>query len=170
MDESTDIKSILKQPEKRIDPNAKKAWRIAGIGFGLFWFILPTGYFLIVGNSAEDYSAALQIAFVLFSITAYIITAFVVPVLRWERWRYDLSENEIDLLRGFIIKKRTLIPINRVQHVDTSQGPVYRKFGLSSVKVSTAATTHEIPALNEEIAAEVRNRISQLVRLAKEDV
>ena len=157
-------------PEKRIDPNAKKAWRITGLSFGLFWFVIPAGYFLIFGKAIEEFSVVIQAVLSLFAITAYIITGFLVPSLRWERWRYDLSENEIDLLRGFIIKKRTLIPINRVQHVDTSQGPVYRKFGLSSVKVSTAATTHEIPALNEEVAAEVRNRISQLVRLAKEDV
>ena len=90
--------------------------------------------------------------------------------LRWKRWKYDISEKEIDMLRGIFIKKRTLVPINRVQHVDTRQGPVYRKFGLSSVTISTAATTHEIPALDDETADKVRDTISNLVRKVKGDV
>ncbi|MEX2363044.1 MAG: PH domain-containing protein, partial [Balneolaceae bacterium] len=90
--------------------------------------------------------------------------------LRWKRWKYEVSDKEIDMLRGIVIHKRTLIPINRVQHVDTRQGPIYRGFGLSSVTISTAATTHEIPALDDATADELRNIISTLVRKVKDDV
>lgn len=49
-------------------------------------------------------------------------------------------------------------------------GPIYRKYGLSSISLSTAATTHEIPALDENTASELREIISDLVRKVKEDV
>jgi len=52
--------------------------------------------------------------------------------------------------------KRTLIPMIRVQHVDSSQGPLLKKYRLASVTISTAATVHEIPALDEEEAEELR--------------
>src|SRR5690554_6795780 len=109
-----------------------------------------------------DYSInwILFTAITLVAVAVYFTLVTVFPKLRWQRWRYDVSEKEIDLLRGLIIQKRTLIPINRIQHVDTRQGPVYRSFKLSSVTISTAATTHEIPALDDETAAELRNIIS----------
>ena len=95
---------------------------------------------------------------------------FPLSKIRWQRWHYEINEQEIDLLRGIIVKKRTLIPMNRIQHVDNRQGPIYKAFKLSSVSVSTAATTHEIPALDDETAEQVRHNISAFVTQAKEDV
>ncbi len=100
----------------------------------------------------------------------WITAVFIVPPISWTRWRYSINENEIDLLRGIIVRKETLIPLSRVQHVDTRQGPLLRWFNLSSVTISTAATTHEIPGLDDVIADKVRKEISMYARLAEEDV
>ena len=35
----------------------------------------------------------------------------------------------------------------RVQHVDTEQGPILKKYDLATITISSAATTHTIPAL-----------------------
>lgn len=97
------------------------------------------------------------------------LQASIVPYIRWRHWRYAIDEHEIDLKRGILVITRTLIPIKRVQHVDTRQGPILRHYGLATVTISTAATTHEIPALSEEVADEARNRISNLARIAQDD-
>jgi len=68
------------------------------------------------------------------------------------------------------VMKRTLIPMIRVQHVDSSQGPLLKKYKLASVTIFTAATVHEIPALDEGEAEELRYHISRLARVADEDV
>lgn len=103
-------------------------------------------------------------------VTLTLLVTTLVPSIRWQRWRYQIDEHEIDLRRGVFIIRRTLIPVKRVQHVDTRQGPILRKYGLSTVSITTAATTHEIPALNDETADRVRNQISNFARLAEEDV
>ncbi len=103
-------------------------------------------------------------------LTLTVLMATFLPQLRWQRWRYQIDEHEVDLRRGIFIVKRTLIPVKRVQHVDTRQGPILRGHNLSSVAITTAATTHEIPALDDETADEVRNQISNFARLAEEDV
>ena len=103
-------------------------------------------------------------------VTLHLLMTIIFPKIRWKRWRYEVDEKGVDLQRGIIITKRTIIPINRIQHVDTEQGPIYRKYGLSSISLSTAATTHEIPALDDETANALRNMISELVRKVKEDV
>ncbi|TDQ36736.1 PH domain-containing protein [Aureibacillus halotolerans] len=93
-----------------------------------------------------------------------IAIVVIIPSVRWKRWRYEVMEEEVDLQEGVFITKRTLIPMVRVQHVDTSQGPFLKRYGLSTVTISTAATTHEIPALPQEEAAQLRDQIARLAR------
>jgi len=156
-------------PETRIDLKAINAWRLTSLIIGLSFFV-PVGVYIAITVNTEVFEPLLITLAVILSLVFYLFVGLAIPKLRWKRWRYEVSEDAIDLLRGFIFKTRTVVPINRVQHVDTNQGPIYRKYGLSSVKISTAATTHEIPALDDETAADVRNKISQLVRQVKEDV
>lgn len=166
------------EPMTRIHKDAIKAWRINSILYGLLIFI-PIGLYILVMAVQnvdsgmrwyEGMDWVLLFVAMIISLIPYLLLVIIFPKLRWERWKYDVSAQQVDMIRGIIIRKRTLIPINRVQHVDTRQGPVYRKFGLSSVTISTAATTHEIPALDDETADELRNTLSTLVRRVKEDV
>lgn len=156
-------------PENKIDRKAIKAWRLSALIFGLFFFV-PAGGYVPISLEINKFDPLVLLLFVIPGLLLYLLVTVVIPNLRWQRWSYDVNEDAIDLHRGLVFKKRTVVPINRVQHVDTNQGPIYRKYGLSSVKISTAATTHEIPALDDETATDVRNKISQLVRQVKEDV
>jgi membrane protein YdbS with pleckstrin-like domain len=64
-----------------------------------------------------------------------------------------------------MVKTRQLIPMSRIQHVDTRRGPLQQRFGLSSVVFYTAAGSMEIPALSQERAADVRDRIAELAKV-----
>ena len=69
------------------------------------------------------------------------------PELRWRRWRYEVRDEEIDLRHGTVRITRTLVPMLRVQHVDTTQGPLDQALKLATVVVHTAAGATIIPAL-----------------------
>jgi uncharacterized protein len=86
------------------------------------------------------------------------------PLVRWRTWRYEVRDEEIDLLRGAVVVRRTLIPMSRVQHVDTQRTPLSDLFELRSVTVHTAAGSHSIPALRPGDAAAIRDRIAVLAR------
>ena len=92
----------------------------------------------------------------------------LLPPLRFRLWRYELREHELEIQEGLLVVRRMLIPLVRVQHVDTRQGPLARWFGLSSVTVATAGSSHEIPALNDHVANLLRDRISALARTARD--
>lgn len=157
-----------KSSSKKLAPAIIGVWRWgSAIGY-IFLFGLPIVYYTLFGW--QDYHFWLLIGVSLLSISLWIVTVVVIPPISWKRWRYSINENEIDLLRGILVRKETLIPLSRVQHVDTRQGPLLRWFNLSSVTISTAATTHEIPGLDEVIADRVRKEISTYARLAEEDV
>jgi membrane protein YdbS with pleckstrin-like domain len=96
------------------------------------------------------------------AVVAVIVAAAVVPRLRMARFRFEVREDEIDLRHGIVIETRTLVPMVRVQHVDTRRTPVSRYFGLAAVAFHTAAGATEIPALREADAAAIRDRIADL--------
>jgi membrane protein YdbS with pleckstrin-like domain len=88
----------------------------------------------------------------------------LLPVLRWRTWRYEVRDEEIDLQHGALSVRRVLIPMTRVQHVESERTVLSDLFELRSVTVYTAAGDHKIPALRPGAAAEIRDRIAVLAR------
>lgn len=155
------------QPSHRIHPNALNVWRIHGAIEGGIACLAAVAAFILAFKTAMPLWIAVIVACA--ALLLFYFLAGPVPNWRWRRWRYEVQNDEVDLQRGVWIVKRTLIPMARVQHVDTKQGPILRKYGLATVAISTAATTHEIPALSEADAASLRDRIAELARIEEID-
>lgn len=98
------------------------------------------------------------------------VAAVVVPELRYRRWRYEIRADEIDIRHGALAIRRTLVPMSRVQHVETRTGPLQSIFGLATVIFHTAAGENPIPQLREGEADEVRRRIAQLARASTDEL
>ena len=138
-------------------------WRIAGtlnmlpllIGAGFAgWALLRFG----------DVSFFFGVLLALAVLALAGVVVGVVPELRWRRWRYEIRPDEVDLQRGIFWISRTLVPLARIQHVDTRQGPLQRRFGLSTVVFYTAAGPNQIPELSTPVAERARDRIAELTR------
>jgi membrane protein YdbS with pleckstrin-like domain len=98
------------------------------------------------------------------AVAVLALGGVVFPLLRWRTWRYEVRDEELDLLRGAVVVTRTLIPMTRVQHVDTTRNVIGDLFDLRSVAVHTAAGSNDIPALRPGEAAAIRDRIALLAR------
>ncbi|WP_077210586.1 PH domain-containing protein [Bacillus dakarensis] len=155
-------------PEKRISERALTVWRISGCINFLIVFLIAGGFIAL--SIIFKWPVWIIGAILVFLLIYGFLFIYLFPLMRWKRWRYEVREQEIELQHGVFIVKRTLVPMIRVQHVDTQQGPILRKYELATVTVSTAATIHEIPALQLEEAEELRVFISRLARVADEDV
>jgi hypothetical protein len=158
----------MNEPQKRISDKALSVWRISGAIASVI-NVIGAGGVIWLSNvfSWPIWVVIAAVAAIILHIYLYV---YLFPLLRWKRWRYEVREQEIELQQGVFVVKRTLVPMIRVQHVDTRQGPLLKKYGLATVDVSTAATVHEIPALPMEEAEELRQFISRLARVADEDV
>lgn len=157
------------EPKERIDEKGLKVWKINALIRTLILGVFGFGAALALYIVVEIDRWVFIIPSVL--VILYIVPAvFIFPKIRWQRWRYEVNDEEIDLQRGIWSINRTLIPMVRVQHVDTEQGIIMRRYGLSTVFISTAAGTHEIPALSEEVANGLRDRIALLTRVADDVV
>jgi membrane protein YdbS with pleckstrin-like domain len=74
----------------------------------------------------------------------------------------------VDIRRGTLTITRTLVPMLRVQHVDTRRDVLEQLLGLATVVFHTAAGENRIPALPLAEAGLVRERIAELARTADE--
>lgn len=158
-------------PANKLDPKIKNVWRISAIVWLTILFICVGLCFFIPSFFApwDGYVIAGAIIGGLY-VLSLVVFAGVMPQVRYIRWRYELSEDYLDIAKGIIWKHRTIIPFIRVQNTDTRQGPILRAFGLSSVTVATAAGEHEIPGLDAQVAEELRDKAAELARIAQEDV
>ncbi|KGR75859.1 PH domain-containing protein [Ureibacillus manganicus] len=159
---------MRKEPSHKIPRKGLTVWRLYGVistiivlvlagvvSFLTYRFLWPTFiYYIAIG---------------LFILNA-IFSIWIVPNIRWDHWRYEVREHEIEIQSGLFVVKRTMIPMVRVQHVDTAQGPILKKYNLANIAISTAATTHMIPMLLSDDADNLRSRISELARVAEDDV
>ena len=149
------------EPAERLDPRAIRLWRITGL-INMLPLLVGAGVACWALTRFGDYSLFVAVLPVLAVLVLGTVTVGVAPGLRWRMWRYEIRPDEIDLQRGILWIERTLVPLARIQHVDTRQGPLQRRFGLSTVVFYTAAGPNRIPELSTPIAAEVRERIAVL--------
>lgn len=154
---------MLSIPREKISQKALTVWRIYGALFTLA-SLIPVGISVYFVFWAEKISVWFFIGSIALALLIAIFAIYVIPTLRYKRWRYEIRGEDLLIQKGLFIKTQTLIPLIRVQHVDTMQGPILRKFHLASVEISTAATQHEIPALEEAEAETLRQWISNWIK------
>ena len=151
------------EPSERLDPRARLLWRITGAFQTALIALLSGG---VVGAIFFGAGAAFYLWVIPAVLTALsaLLLVVAVPTLRWRRWRYEIREDEVDLQRGIVWVSRTLVPLARIQHVDTRTGPLERRLGLATVIFFTAAGPNQIPELSAPVAGDVRDRIAELAR------
>ena len=129
---------------------------------------------LIVLAAASGISTALYVqlgvppAYVLLPVLFLLIyPALVGPVRNYHSWGYRMDEEELRLVHGVLTNVETLVPLKRVQHLDISQGPLERAFGVCRLVLHTAGTAHSqvvLPGLTRETAEAMRSEIRAHIR------
>src|SRR4051794_2517199 len=94
-----------------------------------------------------------------------VVVVAVAPGLRYRAWRYAIREEEIDIRHGVFVVRRTIVPMARVQHVDTERSFLGQLLDLATLKIHTAAGTHAIPGLHVGTADVLRTRIATSARV-----
>lgn len=84
------------------------------------------------------------------------------PSLAFDRWGYALTERELLIQSGVLVRRLTAIPAGRIQHVDTHQGPLDQLLQLATVHIYTASglgSDGVIPGLDLAEAERLRDQL-----------
>jgi putative membrane protein len=87
-------------------------------------------------------------------------------VLRWLAWRrtgYALDSERLLIRTGWWRRRILVLPIRRIQSIDLTQNFISRSFGTANLAFGVAGgggfSAHEIPALHEEKARDLREQL-----------
>src|SRR5699024_3129672 len=153
---------------QQLPRKAIQAWRVYCSIWCFFLALVPCALWLAWLFGSVPLWVCISSTFVVVVLAVLLIG--VATQIRWRQLHYKIDQHELHIQRGIWVIQRTLVPVKRVQHVDTCQGHILNNYDLADVVISTAATTHKIPALDETTADRLRHEISTFARIAKEDV
>jgi membrane protein YdbS with pleckstrin-like domain len=158
--ELTATETIADGIDHQLDPRC--------IAFQRVLAVIPT---LIVAGVTFGFAVSLWIGsgvlvFGLFLLPtwAIVIAGFAWLLQRWPAIAYRFSsyridEGGIEIRQGVYWRTITNVPRSRVQHTDVSQGPLERRFGLGTLVIYTAGTTHSkvnLSGLDFDVARRIR--------------
>jgi uncharacterized protein len=160
----------MKEPNQTLAPQTPYLWRISRsirfIFFGLpFWcFIGFILYLIFQEGPLEKYAIVIGTLFTtMFSIRSLIL-ALIWPSFEYQYFRWDIREDDLIVQQGVLFRQWVVIPRHRIQHVDTTQGPLERFMGIANLRIYTAAgisADGSIPGLLEEEAEKIRDDLSE---------
>lgn len=158
----------IPEPTSRLAPAARAYWTAEAVPGAVVLVVLALVARTVVADAADGFPRWALDALVVVAVLAAVVGVAIVPQLRWRRWRWAVRDEEVDLLHGRLALRRTLVPIARIQHVQTERTAVGRLFGVATVRFYTAAGTTAIPALPEAQAASIRDRVARQARVPDE--
>ncbi|MGN7312312.1 PH domain-containing protein [Alkalicoccobacillus gibsonii] len=156
----------IQKPDQKISEKAASVWRISSaITHAITLLILGIVIFL-----HHYYEWVEWIGYVVYVVVAidllYALYKIVIyPIYMQRTWRYRVDEEYIQMKYGVIDQEHVLVPMVKVLHVSTNQGPILRRYGLSTITIGTTASSHEIPALPNEEAEDLREKIAVLAKV-----
>lgn len=97
------------------------------------------------------------------------IWSFIEPTLLYRNWSYQFDDEYLQISYGVLTKEWVTVPMTKIQSVSTSQGPIMKRYHSRSIKVETMGSSHTIPALEEGVALELRERLAEYAKLREVD-
>lgn len=145
---------------KRLNPKSKKSMYI----WNLIVLIIvaaaaAVGIWLCASNKVHI-AVPVAIGVAAFLIAIYLLAG---PLVFYAFYRYQVSEEKVDVRCGIIFKKRTVVPIERIHQVEIKRGPINNALDLANVVIMTAGGTAVIQYLEEEEADKIAEDLNRVV-------
>lgn len=142
----------------------------------LVQFIISTSILFVVWFIFRGYLPQIVVNIMIGVVILDFLYLIVSPKVRYERYRYSITEDAIDVREGFIFIERSIVPIERLHKIAIEKGPIDRMFKLAKVIVTTAGGDVTIRFLEDEksefIADALKKKINEMAiksRLEKQE-
>jgi uncharacterized protein len=101
----------------------------------------------------------------LFAVPAVLAAGWFILAMPGRRYRargYLMGADRLRVVSGVLLRRDTVVPFGRVQHLDVEQGPLERRRGLATLVLHTAGTHNasvSLPGLAQADALAMREAI-----------
>jgi membrane protein YdbS with pleckstrin-like domain len=83
----------------------------------------------------------------------YAVNITVMPTWRYRVHRWETTDDAVYALSGWITRRWQIVPVSRIQSIDTEIGPLQRRLGIATISVTTASSEGKITIEGVEVGA-----------------
>ena len=99
----------------------------------LVQFLISTSILFVIWFIFGEYLPQIVINIMIGLVILDFLYLIVSPKVRYERYRYSITEDSIDVREGFIFIERSIVPIERLHKIAIEKGPIDRMFNLDDI-------------------------------------
>ncbi len=149
----------LRAPAHRVSPRARAWWALRS-AVGTVVLLVPQVVAAFVLPEVADVLLVTGVV----TLVVGVVHLLVVPRVRYRLHRWEVTDDAVHTLSGWLRLEWRIAPISRIQTVDTDRGPLQRLFGLSSVTVTTASSSGAlaIDGLDAGAAVDLADRLTRV--------
>lgn len=155
----TASRTTLRPPQHQFDPRVLPWWRTQLL-IATAVVVVPLAVLGLLIAPARAWLLGPAVVILALGLAS----ALALPVW-WHRvHRWEVTDTAVYSLTGYFWRTWRIAPMSRIQTVDTTQGPLQRSFGLSTVVVTTASSAGAVnlEGLDQEQASALAARLTEL--------
>ncbi|TDC56597.1 hypothetical protein E1212_01080 [Jiangella ureilytica] len=151
----------LRSPKHRVERRAIGLWALQSlIGFGVLAGLLTAAYLIVDGARSW-----LGPVLVVVAVWGAVVT-LVMPLWRYAVHRWEVTEDAVYAVSGWVVREWRVVPLSRIQTVDTIRGPLEQAMSLATLVVTTASSRGavKVPGIDAQVAARVAEELTQITQ------
>lgn len=150
-------------------PPSRRAPLVWALGGAVPWLVLAVAQ--LVWIAMDQRLVWLHWLCAAGTVLGAAIAVVVAPLWRYRVHLWEISPQAVYTRTGWLVQERRIVPISRVQTVDTYRGPLDRLLGLANVTVTTASSAGavHIVALDSAVADQVVAQLTDSASIGAED-
>lgn len=159
-DPPPDVRELpLRPPVHQVHPRAIHWWRLRA-AVTLAVLLAPQ---VVAGVLAGPEIASWLTGTAIATVVLVAVYAVVVPPWLYHIHRWEVTDEAVYTLSGWLVREWRIAPVSRVQTVDTQRGPLQQLLGLATVTVTTASARGpvKISGLAADDAAELARVLTE---------
>jgi uncharacterized protein len=129
----------LRAPAHRVDPAARWLWAAEGALVTVVAAAIVVALGIVLPDDVPGWVDVLLAVLRWLLLPFGVIAVVVEPLWRYRVHRWEVTEDAVYTLEGWLTRTWRIVPISRIQTVDTTRGPLQQLLGLTSISVRTAS-------------------------------
>jgi uncharacterized protein len=147
----------LRAPVHRVAPAARWLWAVEGLIVTLVIAAVVIVLSIVLPDDTPRWFEIVLAVARWLLVPLGLVAVVIEPLWRFRVHRWEVTDEAVYTLEGWLTRTWRIVPISRIQTVDTTRGPLQQLLGLTSIRIRTAshAGSTSIEQLGAPLAAAV---------------